>query len=61
MLHNDIFQTPYNVFRGGAKVTSLLKVRILTSLLTSGVSCLSTLARQNFPALLKIEQTLSHR
>ena len=38
---------------------SLIKFRILTSLLTSHVSCLSP--QTNFPALLKIEQTLSHR
>ena len=31
----------------------------LTSLLKSRVSCLSPWARQNFPAPLKIEQTLS--
>ena len=42
-------------------VMSLKKYRILTSLLTSQVSCLSPWARQHFPALLKIEQTLSHR
>ena len=36
-------------------VTSLMKVRILTSLLMSHVSCLSPWVRQNFPALLKIE------
>ena len=33
----------------------------LTSLLVSCMSCLSPWARHNFPALLKIEQTLSHR
>ena len=38
--------------RSGAKMTSLLKFRVLTSLLTSRVS--------DFPAPLKIEQTLSH-
>ena len=33
----------------------------LTSILVSRVSCLSPWIKQNFPALLKIEQTLSHR
>ena len=33
----------------------------MTSLLVSHVSCLSPWARQNFPAPLKIEQTMSHR
>ena len=44
-----------------AKVTSLLKFRVLISCLTSRVSCLSPLSRQNLPAPLKIEHTLSHR
>ena len=39
----------------------LLKFRVLASLLTSHVSCLSPWTRQNFPASLKIEQTLSTR
>ena len=45
----------------GAKVTSLLKFRVLISCLTLRVSCLSPLSRQNLPAPLKIEHTLSHR
>ena len=36
-------------------MTSPLKFRVLTSYLTSRVSCLSQRARQNFPAPLKIE------
>ena len=43
-------------FRGGTKVTSLLKFRVLTSCLTSRVSCLSPWARQNFPAPQKTEK-----
>ena len=50
-----------DVLRGGAKATLFLKFRVLTSLLTSRVSCPSPWARQNFPAPLKIEQALSHR
>ena len=41
--------------------TSLMKFRILASFITSHVSCLCSWARQNFPALLKTEQTLLHR
>ena len=41
-------------------MTSLLKFSVLMSLLTSRASCLASWKRQNFPALLKIEQTLSH-
>ena len=52
------FRASFGVYLGGAKVTSLLKFRVLTSCLTSLVNCLSPWARQNFPALLKIEQTL---
>ena len=44
----------FGVFRGGAKMTSLLKFGVLASLLTSRVSCPSPWARQNFPAPLKI-------
>ena len=51
--HNDRFRTSFGVFRNGAKVTSLLKFRVLMSRLTSRVSCLSPSARQNFPAPLK--------
>ena len=50
-----------SVFFVVAHVTSLLKFRILTSLLKSCVSCLSPWAKQNFPAPPNIEQTLSHR
>ena len=46
-------------FSWWCKMTSLLKIRVLTSLITSRVSCLGPWARQNIPALLKIEQTLS--
>ena len=53
--------TTFGVFRGGAKVTSLMKCRVLSSRLTSRLSCLSQWVRQNFPAPLKIEQTLSDR
>ena len=55
--------TSVGVFWGDAKVTSVMKFRVLslTSCLTLPVSYLSPLARQNFPALLKIEQSLSHR
>ena len=42
-------------------MTSLLKLRVLTTLLTSRVSCSSPWARQNFPARLKIERILSQR
>ena len=45
-------------FPGNFKVTSLLKFRILMSLLTSRVICLSPWARQKFSALPNIEQTL---
>ena len=41
--------------------TSLLKFSVLTSLLTWHMSCHCPWARQNFPALLKLEQTPSHR
>ena len=44
------FSERHCVFRGGAKVTSLLKFRVLTSLLTSRVSCLRPWARQKFLA-----------
>ena len=63
MSHNDLFRTPFGVFRGGAKMTSLLKFTVLTSLLTLRVSCPSQWARQNFPGPLKhvkIEQNLSY-
>ena len=39
-------------------MTSLLKLIVLTSILTSRVNCLSPWGRQNFPAPLKIEQIL---
>ena len=42
-------------------MTSFLKFRVLTSHITLIVSYLSLLERQNFPAPLKIEQTLCHR
>ena len=45
-------------FCGGAKVTSLMKLSVLTSLFTLCVRCLSPWARQNFPAPLKTKQTL---
>ena len=61
MSHNNLFGTPFGVFGGGAKVTLLLKFTVLTPLLMSHVSCPCPWARQNFPAPLKIEQTLSHR
>ena len=62
MLHNDLLRTSFGVFfHGAALVTSLMKFRVMTSHLTSRVSCLSPWARQNFPAPLKLEQTLSHR
>ena len=51
----------FGVFHGGTKMTSLLKFRVPTSLLTSHVSCPSPRARQNFLAPLKLEQTSSHR
>ena len=51
--HKDLFRTSFGVFRGGAKMTSLLKFKVLTSLLTSCVSCPSPWARQNCPAPLK--------
>ena len=57
--HNDLFQTSFGVFPGGAKMKSLLEVSVLTSLLMSRVSCLSPWARQNFPAPLKTEEILS--
>ena len=60
-LHTNLFRTLFGVFLGGIKMTSILKFRVLTSCLTSRVSCFSPWARQNFPAPLKIEQTLSHR
>ena len=59
--HTDLFRTSFGVFRGGAKMTSLLEFSVLTSLLTPRMSCLSPWARQNFPARLKIEQILSDR
>ena len=49
--HNDLLSVFY-------VVTSLIEFRILTSFLTSRISCLSPRARKKFPALLKIEQTL---
>ena len=52
------FWKSFGVFRSGAKVTSLLKLKFLTSLLTSRVSVPSTWAKQNFPAPLKIEHTI---
>ena len=36
-----LYQTSSGVFHGGAKVASLLKCRVLTSVLTLLVSCLS--------------------
>ena len=42
-------------------MTSLMKFRVLMSLLMSRVSCPSPWARQNFPTPLKIKQILSHR
>ena len=39
-------------------MTSLLKLRVVISHLTSCVSCLSPWAGQNFPGPLKIDQTL---
>ena len=53
--------TAFGVLHGSKQVTSLIKFRVLTSLLTSHVSCLSQLARQNFPKPLKIEQIRSHK
>ena len=53
MSHNDLFQTSLGVFGGGAKMMSLLKLRVLASLLTSRVSCFGPWARENFPAPLK--------
>ena len=47
--HNDHLRTSFGVFRGG----EFSKFRILTSLLTLRVSCLSPWATQNFPAPLK--------
>ena len=41
MSHNDLLRTSFGVFRGAAKVTSLLKFRVLMSLLTSRVRCFS--------------------
>ena len=38
-----------------------MKFKDLTPPLTSRVSCLSLWARQNFPAPVKIEQTMSHK
>ena len=38
-------------------MTSFLKVRVLTSFLTSRVSCPSPWVRRNFPSPLNIEQT----
>ena len=38
-----------------------MKFRVLTSLLTSRVSCSSPWVRQNFPTQLKKEQILSQR
>ena len=35
--------------------------KLLMSFKVSGVSCLSPWIKQNFPAPLKVEQTLSHR
>ena len=52
MSHNDLFRTPFGVFRGGAKMTSLL---------TSRVSYPSPWARQTLPAPLKKEYILSPR
>ena len=54
-----IFRTSFYVFRGGAKVTSLMKFIVLMSFLRSCLSCLSQWARQSFSAPLKIEQTVS--
>ena len=42
-------------------MTSRLKFRVLTLLLTARVSCLGPWTKQNFPASLKTEKTLSHR
>ena len=42
-------------------MTSLLKFRVLMSLLTLHVSCPSPWARQNCPASLKSEQILPHK
>ena len=39
--HNDLFRMSFGVFHGGEKMTSLLKFRVLTLLLTSRVSCLA--------------------
>ena len=61
MAHNDHLRTSFGDFHGAALVTSLMKFRALTTLLTSGVSYISPWAKHNFPAPLKIEQTLSHR
>ena len=68
MSHNDLPRTP-NVFffffffcrGGGGGGGARLKFRVLTLLLTARVSCLSPWTKQNFPASLKIEETLSHR
>ena len=51
----------FGIFPGGVQVTSLMRFKVLRSLLMSGVIYLSPWARQNFLAPLKIEQTLSHR
>ena len=59
--HKDLFRAPFSVFRDDAKMMSVQKFRILTSLLTLLVSCSSPWARQNFSAPLKTEQILSHR
>ena len=57
--HNDLLRTSFGAFPGGKLVTTLLKFRDLTTLLTSRVSCPSPWARQNLPVPLKIKQTLS--
>ena len=53
--HNGIFRMSFSGFPSGAKVMSFMKFRVLTSLLTLSVSCLG----QNFPASLKIEETVA--
>ena len=59
MSQNVLHRTSFGVFVWDTcDVTS--KIRVLTSLLTSFVSCISQWARQK-PAPLKIEQTLSRR
>ena len=55
---DDQLQTSFGVFRYGEKRKYCKQLK---SFLTSRVSCLSPWTRQNFPAPLKVEQTLSFR